>query len=158
MESYVYTRCYGTLNCLGCKLALRPTADLASAPTNFWSNDFPPEAQGEPPSEQPAPKGAHRCSNPPSLPLWCHHSWSKSQTESESKKGTPKSQASLVPILTEKPRHWKQLKAIIESNLNSKYMGFQRKKTAMKWHFHEKYMRLLPVIIDRCGYVSFIGH
>ena len=70
--------------------------------------------------------------NPPSLPLWCHHSWSKSQTESESKKGIPKSQASLVPVLTEKPRHWKQLKAIIESNLNSKYMGFQRKKTAMK--------------------------
>ena len=132
MESYVYTRSYGTLNCLGCKLALRPTADLASAPTNFWSNGFRPEVQGEPPSEKPALKGVHRCSQPSQSPSLVSPLLIRVVTESEGKKGTPKSRASLVPILTEKPCHWKQLKAIIESNLNSKYMGLQRKK--LQWN------------------------
>lgn len=132
MESYVYTRLYGTLNCLGCKLALRPTADLASAPTNFWSNGFPPRLWKSHPQSNQRLRVSTGVPNPPNLPLWCHHSWSESQTESEGKKGTPKSQASLMPVLTEKPRHWKQLKAIIESNLNSKYMGFQRKK--LQWN------------------------
>ena len=137
MESYVYTRPYGTLNCLGCKLALRPTVDLASAPTNFWSSDFLPEAQGE----QPAPKGAHGCSQPFQSPSLVSPLLVKESDRIRKQERNTKSQASLVPVSTEKPRHWKQLKAIVESNLNSKYMGFQRKKKCnemtLSWKIYE---------------------
>lgn len=97
-----------TINSLSC-----PTLDLASAPTNFWSNDDPLRLGGSHAQSDRQPECAHSCSW--SSLLWCPHSCSESQAESEDKKGTLKSQTSLMPVLTEKLCQWKQLKAIIKA-------------------------------------------
>lgn len=120
----VYTVPNGTVTRLGCELALGPTLDLASAPTNFGSHGIRPEAWWEPCAECRQPRCVHRgpclSQSPPVA--------SPPQVREPGRTEDEKEQPDPMPVLAEKPCRRRRSKQLLKAIYILKTLSFKEKK------------------------------